>query len=288
MNADRPTIADLRARVFKRAPNQGPGSPHAAPGNTLARYWGRPAAVWGTWLAVRCGLSAHAVTVLALASGLGGAAAIGTGTRDGFVAGVALGHLSFWLDHVDGQVARWRGTAGMAGAHLDYLMHHALALATGFALGHGLAMRESGEPMWSVAGLMIGAGWLFLGVENDCRYKAFHQRLKASGGSFLVIGGQAPSRRPIDSRTRPRRGPAWPALKACEPHMVLMGLSVLALVSLAWPIAWLALWKGGVVVMAVLAPVLAIGRIGRTVTRGRVETEFDAWFQPWPPDERGP
>ena len=90
--------------------------------------WARPAAVHGTWLAVRLGLSAHQVTLAALATGLLAAGAIGGGTRAGFVAGALLNLLAFWLDRVDGQVARWRGTAGLDGVYLDYLMHHAHAL----------------------------------------------------------------------------------------------------------------------------------------------------------------
>ena len=69
------------------------------------------------------------------------AVGIGWGTRGMFVAGVALAHLAFWLDHVDGQVARWRGTVSLDGVYLDYLMHHAANLALGFALGYGLASR---------------------------------------------------------------------------------------------------------------------------------------------------
>src|SRR5690606_6577534 len=78
MTRERPTLAELRTRVFK-GPIVGParpgGGPHRdgtiphgrgsarprddAPGNVLARRWGRPAAVYGTWLAVRLGLSAN-------------------------------------------------------------------------------------------------------------------------------------------------------------------------------------------------------------------------------------
>jgi hypothetical protein len=90
---------------------------------------------------VRVGASAHQVTLAALVAGLGSALAIATGTRGGFVAGVALGHAAFWLDHVDGQVARWRGTASLEGVYFDYLMHHACGLALGFGLGFGLAAR---------------------------------------------------------------------------------------------------------------------------------------------------
>ncbi len=79
---------------------------------------------------------------------------IGTGGRACFVLGVVLLHLGFWLDHVDGQVARWRGTASLDGTYLDYLMHHAANLALGFALGYGLAAR-SGDPRWAIAGFAI-------------------------------------------------------------------------------------------------------------------------------------
>ena len=47
------------------------------------------------------------------------------GRGRGSSSGVVLAHLAFWLDHVDGQVARWRGTASLDGVYLDYLMHHA-------------------------------------------------------------------------------------------------------------------------------------------------------------------
>ena len=102
MSPSFPTLAELRSTAQKGR--------HREIGNWLARRVARPSAVYGTWLAVRLGLSAHQVTLAALAASLGGALAIGAGSRLGFVLGVSLLHLGFWLDHVDGQVARWRGT----------------------------------------------------------------------------------------------------------------------------------------------------------------------------------
>src|SRR4051794_34808278 len=74
---DRPTLAELRARVQKGR--------HREIGNWLARRVGRPTAVYGTWLAVRLGLTAHQVTLVALLAGAAGAVAIATGSRSGFV-----------------------------------------------------------------------------------------------------------------------------------------------------------------------------------------------------------
>jgi phosphatidylglycerophosphate synthase len=270
-----PTLAELRARVHKAR--------HREIGNWLARRVARPSAVYGSWLAVRLGLSAHQVTAAAWISSLAAAAAIGWGDRVMFVVGVVLAHLAFWLDHVDGQVARWRGTASLDGTYLDYLMHHATNLATGFALGYGLASL-SGDPRWSIAGMAIAGGWLLLGLHNDCRYKAFFQRLKSATESYRVDGGSGGRPQPpAPWRRRGLAALAWPAYKACEPHVVLMGLTAMALAALGAPALWLALWQGGVLVMAVAAPLLGVARIARAVRRGAVDDEFARWFRPIDP-----
>ncbi|MFI5457967.1 MAG: phosphatidylglycerophosphate synthase [Isosphaerales bacterium] len=267
-----PTIAELRARVQKDRPGE--------IGNWLARRIARPTAVYGCWLAIRLGLSAHQVTLAALVSSIAAAVAIGTGDRFLFILGVMLAHLGFWLDHVDGQVARWRGTVSLDGVYFDYLMHHTASLALGFALGYGLAAR-SGDARWTIAGFAIAAGWAVLSLHNDCRYKAFFQRLKSTTASYRIDGGRGG--RPAPPAPWPRRGRAaltWPAYKLCEIHVVLMGLATLALVSAANPLVWLVLWRAGVCSMAVLAPLLAIGRTARSLMRRAVEDEFSVWFQP--------
>ncbi len=269
---ERPSLAMLRARVQKQR--------HREIGNWLARNVARPSAVYGTWLAVRLGLSAHQVTIAAMVVGAAGAVGLALGTRLGFVFGVLLAHLAFWLDHVDGQVARWRGTASLDGVYLDYLMHHAANLAYGYALGYGLANR-TGDVAWTAGGFMIALGWSGLSLQNDCRYKAFFQRLKGGQESFEVQGGRGG--RPAPPAPWPRRGIGaitWPALKACEPHVILIGLTILAGLALVRPGLWELSWRWSVRGMAVLAPTLACGRVARAVTRGAVESEFSAWFQP--------
>jgi phosphatidylglycerophosphate synthase len=268
----RPTLDELRKRVQKGR--------HREIGNWLARNVARPSAVYGCWLAIRLGLSAHQVTAAAWLTSLAAAVAIGTGGRWMFVVGVALAHLAFWLDHVDGQVARWRGTVSLDGVYLDYLMHHAANLALGFALGYGLAAR-SGDPRWTIAGFALGAGWALLSLHNDCRYKAFFQRLKAAAGSYRVDGGAGG--RPQPPAAWPRRGLAaltWPAYKACEPHVVLLALTAMAAMAVGFPSMWLILWRVGVSVFACIAPLLAIARMSRSVRRQAVEEEFARWFRP--------
>jgi hypothetical protein len=220
----------------------------------------------------------------ALCSSLGAAVAIGAGDRMFFVVGVMLAHLGFWLDHVDGQVARWRETVSLDGVYLDYLMHHAANLALGFALGYGLAAR-SGETRWTIAGFAIAMGWGLLSLHNDCRYKAFFQRLKSTTRSYRVDGGGGGRPQPPAPWPRSGRGAVtWPAYKLCEVHVVIMGLTVLAVLAIVFPPLWLGLWRAGVLFLAVLAPVLGIGRMARSVSRNTVEDEFSRWFQPLEPE----
>ncbi len=268
---DQPTLADLRATVQKGR--------HREIGNVLARRWARPSAVYGTWVAVRWGLSAHQVTLLALLTSLGSALGVGVGTRTGFVVGVALAFTAFWLDRVDGQVARWRGTSGLDGVFFDYVMHHVATLTLGFALGQGLAAR-TGDTRWSLAGFAIALGWAVLSLQNDCRYKAFFQRLKGGRSTYRVSCGSGG--RPAPPAPWPRRGRGlltWPLYKMCEQHVVLMGLALLAFVALFAPSIWELGWKGSTLAMALLAPALAAGRVARAITRGAVEAEFARWFQ---------
>ncbi len=268
---ERPTLNELRARVHKER--------HREIGNWLARKAARPLAVYGTWIAIRLRISAHQVTFAALIAGLCGAIAIGTGTRSGFIAGVILAYLCFWLDHVDGQVARWRGTASLDGVYLDYLLHHALNLTQGFALGYGLAAR-TGDPRWAIAGFAIAGGWLGLSLHNDCRYKAFFQRLKRETRTYRIDAGSGG--RPVPPPGWPRRGLgvlSWPLFKACEPHVILLGLSGLAMLAISTPLLWDRLWRSAVVAMAIIAPMLALARTGRAIHRGAIEEEFGYWFR---------
>lgn len=269
---DRPTLAALRARAHKGR--------HREIGNWLARRWARPTAVYGTWLAVRLGLSAHQVTLLAVGTSLLSALCFALGTREGFVVGAILGFLAFWLDRVDGQVARWRGTASLDGVYFDYLMHHAAGLWLGFGLGYGLT-RADGDPRWTIAGFAAAFGWTFLNLQNDCRYKAFFQRLKRETARYRVDGGSGGRPEPPTPwRLRGRSAWTWPAYKACEPHVVLIGLGLLAVAAVASPPAWAIGLRVGLLGMAVLAPLLALGRCARAVSRGAVEAEFAAWFRP--------
>ncbi|HET6882831.1 MAG TPA: hypothetical protein VFI31_21870, partial [Pirellulales bacterium] len=108
-----PTLAELEARCQK--PN------HRRTGNWMARRISRPLALRVTWLIAPTGVSAHAVTCIALAVALASGACFATGGVGACLLGTFLFQLWYLLDHVDGQIARWRGSASLDGIQLDYL-----------------------------------------------------------------------------------------------------------------------------------------------------------------------
>ena len=237
MSQHRPTLAELRACVQKDR--------HREIGNWLARHFARPTAVYGCWLAISLGLSAHQVTLAALLANLAAAVMIGTGDPTFFVLGVILAHLAFWLDHVDGQVARWRGTASLDGVYFDYLMHR-------YARESGPGFRPGVRAGRSLGRHSLDDSWIpdrnGLDVLEPAQRLSLQGFFSAAQEREWPIPGRWWCRRSSQAahalaETRPRVL-TWPAFKACEPHVILLTLTVLARSWRLWsPNAWLWVWR---------------------------------------------
>jgi hypothetical protein len=329
---------------------------HRRLGNWMARRISRPAALRITRVVAPWGISANLATLVAWATGAAAAAAFAWGTVWGWVLGGALLELWYLLDHVDGQLARLRGTASLDGVQLDYLMHHTINLLVPLGVGCGL-FAATAQPLWAAGGLLWAVSSLLITLHHDARYKAFIQRLKCVRGQLHVHGGgglggwwsagtdaKRWSRRPQQVRLgarsarpqppdldqearlgarsarpqpphpdqqarlgarsarpqpparprppaqphaparpqppgRPLRLLAWTARKACEIHVVL---NVLALIAVGQLLAgdWELLT--GRVYLALIVPTaaaVAAWTIFRSQQRGSAEREFAAWFR---------
>ncbi len=252
---------------------------HRRVGNWMARHVTRPAALQITRVIAPSGVSAHAVTLLAWVWGTAGAAAFGWGTVWGWVLGAVMLQVWYLLDHVDGQLARLRGTASLDGVQLDYLMHHTINLLVPLGIGCGLFAR-TGEPLWPLVGLLWGVALLLITLQHDARYKTFIKRLKRVRGRLQVLGGGGgrPSPQPPVPR-RPLRLMGWIARKACETHVLL---NVLALIALGQLLAGDERLLAGSVCLAAMSPLavaVAAWSIGRSLYRGSAEKEFAAWYR---------
>lgn len=270
----RPTLAELRGRCFKPQPDR--------LGNWFARRIVRPVALRITWLLLPTNCSAHAVTLAALTAALVGTYLLAQGTTGCLVMAAVAWQAWYLLDHVDGQVARWRGTATLDGTQLDYLMHHTGNLLLPAGVGWGLFVR-SGRQEWLILSGTWGLGLLLLGLHHDARYKAFVQRLKLLHGELRLVGGgggrPAP---PIPVPRHPLRWSVWLVRKLCEPPGLLGLLTAAGGLALCWPVRSHTLLQTAVTLLGPLSLLVAVADIVRSLRTGACEREFALWFRPQP------
>jgi phosphatidylglycerophosphate synthase len=252
---------------------------HRRIGNWMARRITRPAALRITRVVAPWGISANAATLAAWGCGAGAAAAFGWGSVWGWLLGAVLLQLGYLLDHVDGQLARLRGTASLDGVQLDYLMHHTIHLLVPLGIGFGLFARGA-EPWWLLGGLLWGLSLLLVTLQHDARYKAFVRRLKRLRGKLLVDGGGGgrPTAQPPIPR-HPWRLAAWTARKACEMHVVMNLLSALAVGQLLLGDTGLLAGRVCLLLMAPAALITAAVTIAGSQRAQAAEKEFAAWYR---------
>lgn len=269
----RPTWKELTARCQK--------PDHRRVGNAMARWIVRPAAQGITWLVIPTGISANMATLMAAVCATAAAGAWAWGTLAGWVVGAVLLQLWYLWDHVDGQLARFHGTASLDGVASDYLMHHYVQLITPLGIGFGLFVREF-QFFWLFAGLAWGVGLLLLGLLEDVRAKAFLQRLKRVDGELRVVGGGAARPEPTPAvpwRDR-RKWAGFLARKLCEPHVGMNLLTLVAGVQIYCGDVDLTLGRCFALGMAVTAPTVAGVSLRRGVLGKKAEADFAAWYTP--------
>jgi phosphatidylglycerophosphate synthase len=131
-----------------------------------------------TYLVVRyTGVSADAVTALAIACGIAGGLLAAPGTLATNLAAVALLQLAYLLDVADGEVARVRRTAGKRGTYLDLIGHFVQNRALYGGATFSLVL-VSGHAWWTIVIAMLGVAFA----------SAFGEQARAQ-----VLGGGATS-----------------------------------------------------------------------------------------------
>lgn len=249
-------------------------------GNWLARYWARPSAVYGTWFAVRIGLTAKQVTLLAAFSWAAEAIAFSSGTANGLIIGSLLGLLGFWLDHVDGQVARVTNSASKEGVFFDFWMHSAHGLLRAFGIGWG-AYQASGNDHYIIAGMLMAFGWLMLSMANDAKYKAMFAILKCNN-KILVVKKMKSNMNLANEKLvlfQFRTLVRFLFFKLQEPHIVLIIISLVSILCKVNPKPGMAIFQTIIIYWATTSPVLAIARLWKMIRTEAVEREFQRYFE---------
>jgi hypothetical protein len=117
------------------------------------RFVARPLAAVALVPLARTRVTPNQVTLLTLVVFAAGAAVTALEPSwAGLVSGAAIIEISYVLDCVDGQLARWKGTSSPVGAHLDFLMDELKAFLLVAAVGVRLWL-ASGDGRWLLEGL---------------------------------------------------------------------------------------------------------------------------------------
>ena len=160
---------------------------HRTVGTWMACHMTRQQALAVTWLLLHTPVTANQVTVASIAAGIAaGAGYAGAARPWAFLAGALAHQLFYLLDHVDGQIARYRQTVSVTGLYLDYMAHYLVNASTVFGLGLGafFQTRRLVFLYFALSGTVFVTLW---GVFYDCRYKAFMKELVARARGAVWI-----------------------------------------------------------------------------------------------------
>lgn len=158
--------------------------------------------------AARLRLTPNLITVGSLVGGLGAAAAVALGSRAGLITGAVLLQLSFTLDVVDGQLARYTGASSSFGAWFDSMVDRTkeYAVYAGLAVGSARGFHQN---VWALAGaaLVIQACHHLLDFSYAAGRSSVAAADSAAGGGRAARLGRSAIR--LSGTTDRRGGTYW-------------------------------------------------------------------------------
>lgn len=245
-------------------------------GNWMVRRLLRDAALPVTWLLLHTPVTANQVTLVSLMIGLFGISLLALPSSFLFLMGTVFLQLWYFLDHVDGQIARYRKTACLSGRFFDFMTHHLIHGTLFFSLGvYGYFQTQ--QFLLILWGFMGSISILMFNLTQDTKYKTFYEGLE---GKERIACLKA-------SPTGPSNLSAGPGglrkifsflHKSSEIHVMMNLLTAAALFQF--------IFKGGtdlrlyfLVYYGLVFPFLGISKVYYLISRRKIDQEFSATFQ---------
>lgn len=243
-------------------------------GNWMARNITREMALPVTWLFLHFPISANGITFIALLTGVMACALLAVGVKSYVLFGSILLQVWYLLDHVDGQVARYRKEESVTGVFFDYITHHIIHLGIFIGISWGV-YRHTLLIIYIFYGICIAAGVLTLNLIADCKYKAFYYWLekrylyKRSIGSGiesknLSIEGDHENKSMIKSLFSFLH-------KLCEVHVVMNVVTVIAVLQFfvkGYP------WAAFMIFYLIIIASVSVSRAAYFIIKGKPDAEF--------------
>ncbi len=120
-----------------------------------SKYFARRVSIYITAVLIHTSLSANAVTVLFAIVGMIGAFLFSFGEPYLAIIAVLLLHLSAILDHVDGELARYRKTFSPYGIYIDYMAHIVVYASLYMFFAFGIFAHYSSNLVIAATGFVV-------------------------------------------------------------------------------------------------------------------------------------
>ncbi len=203
----------------------------------MVRTFLRDAALPCTWLLLHTSVTANQVTFVAMILGLLGCFFVALPGAQSLLIGSLLLQTWYYLDHVDGQIARYRKQATLTGRFFDFFMHHVIHTILFLSFAIYLAYQAQ-----SLALLVMGSLAAFslcgFNLIHDIEAKTFLERIDTLGGVRTQSYRETPdfeegtTTRSLSSSMRKAYSIAH---KSCEIHVVMNVLSLFSFVHVFFP-----------------------------------------------------
>jgi len=139
-------------------------------------YVCRRISIYITRALIPLGISANTVTFIFLVIGLLACVFFSLGYEYWFLVGAILLHIWYLIDHVDGEIARYRNSSSVSGIYFDKMVHYIVHTSYYFCLGWGV-YRDLGITLAIAVGYIAGFSMLLITVTNDLKDSTILQKL---------------------------------------------------------------------------------------------------------------
>ena len=244
-------------------------------GNWMVRNITRDMALPLTWFLLHTPISANGVTFISLIVGMSGCVFLSFESNVYFLWGAIL--LQFWylLDHVDGQIARYRNQSSVTGIFFDYITHHIIHIGVFIGIGWS-AYTHTLEVVYILLGIITATSILVLNLIYDCQYKAFFHWIKMS--PQLVVNREvspvAPNIIQDESKSKFKVVFSW-FHKLGEIHVLMNVITVIAIIQITMD---LYLSHFVILFYLVLISFVAVLKLTYFVLKSKPDKEFQAFI----------
>jgi phosphatidylglycerophosphate synthase len=139
----------------------------------------RPLSIYITALFLRAGISANQATYIFLLSGIIGSLFLVLSSPWMFVAGMLVMQLWYILDHVDGEIARYRSQTSLTGVYLDKVSHYISHPFIFLCIGIGL-YNSYGSVLLLTASFVAGYSITMINAIDDVLNSALYHAITFS------------------------------------------------------------------------------------------------------------